>query len=233
MIQLYSGDDSDFAGLNQIVITIETDLTLTGYTGCFYFLGVEKALTTAEVAAKRATISFTSQETAGFTLGQNFGKLVLWDADGKKAAVSRVLVEVLSHRECAGTASEEISVIIENQYDYEKSRNKPSINGVTVQGAKTGREYGLNRICEYSDSQTYAIGDQCLHNLAMFECIVAIPSGEAWTDEHWQSIGGSTDPNAVHKADLKAAVTNPSSVKLSPASIKEYLETIYANIQAL
>lgn len=40
----------------------------------------------------------------------------------------------------------------------------------------------------YSASSTYAVGDLCIYNGAMYQCKTAIVSGEAWNASHWNLI---------------------------------------------
>ena len=180
MIQIYRGDDSDFADLSQIVITIDTDLALDGYTGCFCFLGVTREFTAEEIAVKTVTIAYTAEETAGFVPGLNYGKFTLWDKEGRKAAVQKVLVEVLTHRMCAGQSGGSISIVIENQFDYNTARNKPKINGELVQGDKTGHDYGLANLEDLTNDSSVRTG--YLHNGSFYKDQAHTDRIEARTD---------------------------------------------------
>ncbi len=141
MITIYKGDDTDFANLRRLSITIDTDLDLTGFTGKFCFLGDTKTFTTEEIASKTVTFEYTTEETAKFALGQNFGTFHLYDTEGRHAAIHKVLINVTLHPCPCGPGS--IGIVIDNVYDYNKLGNLPTLNGVTVQGEKTGADYGL------------------------------------------------------------------------------------------
>ena len=259
IIRLFRGDHSDFADLNQIVITIDTDLSLEGYTGCFNFLGVTREFTEEEIAAKSVTIAYTAEETSQFVPGQSYGKFTLWDEKGRKAAVQKVLVEVQTHRSCAGCPEGAITISIENQFDYNTARNKPKINGVVVQGDKTGADYGLGT----DDKAVHYTADAGKSEVEKEQARQNI--GAASVASVSQHTANRSNPHEVTKAqvglgnvdntsdmgkpvstatarelalrvkisNLKAAVTDPSDVKLSSASIREYLKTVYQAIQAL
>ena len=38
---------------------------------------------------------------------------------------------------------------------------------------------------EYSASSTYAVGEYCMYNNALYRCTTAITTAEAWTAAHW------------------------------------------------
>lgn len=227
MIQLFRGDDSDFADLNEIVINIDTDLSLEGFTGCFCFLGVTREFTEEDIARKTVTITYSAEETARFIPGLNYGKFTLIDPAGRKAAVQKVMVEVLLHRMCSGCPEREVTITIENQFDYNTARNKPMINGEPVQGDKKGSDYGLNRIPEFSERETYKEGDQCLHERKFYICVSEIDTPRAWNAEQWQELGGTADRNAVHytadvgKTEVEKEAARQNIGAASVASVSE------------
>jgi len=47
--------------------------------------------------------------------------------------------------------------------------------------------YAANIAEEYDPSETYAVGDFCLHEGVLYKCTTAIPIAEAWTAAHWTS----------------------------------------------
>ena len=63
---------------------------------------------------------------------------------------------------------------------------------------------------EYSTSTTYAVGDYCIRNGALYRCKTAIPTGEAWTSSHWDV--------ALLASDLTALVRKVNGISISVSS---------------
>lgn len=143
MIIIYKGDDVDFADSGEISVTILSLVDLDGYTGSFEFLGVTKDFSADVIARKTFTFTYSAEETATFCLGQNYGTFTLFDRKHRKALVMRVIVEVLPASACGCCSKGDIVVGMVNAMSYGNLANKPSINGVTIDGDKTGADYGL------------------------------------------------------------------------------------------
>ena len=141
MLIIYKGDDSDFADLGNCTITIRTDLDLTGFTGKFCFMDIEKQFSAEEIAHKTVVFNYTAEETATFPPGRGVGVFHMYDPEGRHAAVYRVCVEVALHRRCSAT--DECVIEIENAFDYNKTANKPQINGVTLIGDVSSEDLGI------------------------------------------------------------------------------------------
>lgn len=188
MLEIYKGDDTDFAELRTLAITISTELDLTGFTGKFVFLGVTKTFTAEEIQSKTVSVVYTQCETNGFVPGQNYGTFHLYDTEGRHAAVYKILVDVVLHRKCSPSPNE-ISISIENVYDYNKLGNVPTIDGIKITGDKDAHEYGLAKLSDiltnqgytkpetrafigpdWDSSKTYAEGDYCIYEDKIFRC---------------------------------------------------------------
>lgn len=69
---------------------------------------------------------------------------------------------------------------------------------------------GAARAAEpYSAAKTYAVGDYCTRNGALFKCIVAITAPEVWTAGHWTATSVAAELLAIiaslsNKADKTA-----------------------------
>lgn len=144
MIIIYKGDDLDFADSGEISVTILSLVDLDGYTGSFEFLGITKDFPADVIARKTFTFTYSAEETATFCLGQNYGTFTLFDRKHRKALVMRVIVEVLPASACGCCSKGDIVVGMVNAMSYGNLSNKPSINGVTIDGDKTGADYGLS-----------------------------------------------------------------------------------------
>lgn len=143
MIFIYKGDDMDFADSGEISVTILSLVDLDGFTGNFEFLGITKDFPAELIAKKSFTFTYTAEETATFCLGQNYGTFTLFDKKHRKALVLREIVEVLPASACGCCSKGNIVVGMVNSISYGGLSNKPSINGVTIDGDKTGSDYGL------------------------------------------------------------------------------------------
>jgi len=143
MVRIYKGDDTGFGGIGDIVVTIATELDLTGFTGRFSLLGIDKTFTPEEIAAKEFRFSYTADETKTFPLGQSTGTFYLFDTRGRVAAVQRILVEVIPHRAVSGRTPSSVTIGIENVYDYDKLGNRPKIGGITLAGNQTPEQLSL------------------------------------------------------------------------------------------
>ena len=150
-IQIYKGDDTNFADLRELSITIDTDLDLAGYTGEFDFLGNVKTFPTEQIATKTVQFAYTAEETASFIPGLSYGTFILFDPEGRRAAIQKVLIEVLTRFFCGGCKSQ-ITITIDNVVDYDHLSNLPTIEGVTVQGAKTAHDYGIALLSDIDES---------------------------------------------------------------------------------
>lgn len=53
--------------------------------------------------------------------------------------------------------------------------------------AEAGKVRG-NVAANYDSSETYAVGDYCLHDGSLYKCSTTISSPEAWTAGHWTQI---------------------------------------------
>lgn len=187
VITLFKGEDSDFANLNDITINIKTDLDLSGYTGEFFFLGVKRSFSAEELQTKKLNLVFTADETNGFCLGQNYGIFYIYDTEGNKATLCKVIFDVVSARpcDCRREIANEVSVCINQVYKYDNLDGIPTINGVKVQGDKKGVDYGLQRIPHYSATDTYKVGQQVIYNNEFWECKEAITEGEEFDSSRW------------------------------------------------
>lgn len=203
MVVIYKGDDTDFAGLQEIKISIKTKLDLAEYRGLFDFLGVERVFNKGDLTDKIVTVSYTADETEGFCLGQNYGTFTLWDEKGRRAAVCKILVSVVSHCLCAGMPENAVEISIENAYDYNKLENLPTINGVEVKGGRTGHDYHLQKIMPFSKEWTYAKGDQCIYGDVIYLCVRAIPEPKPWDGNDWLCISNG-DRSVITVDELPA-----------------------------
>lgn len=189
MIRIYKGDATDFADIGSISVSVVSNQDITGFTGKFCFMGVEKSFPSDLIEQRTFSFNYTSEETDNFCLGENFGTFYLFDKKGRKAAIVKVLVEVLPPcRYEVGVNG--FLVSLDNAFDYNKMGGKPRINGVTVQGDYDGRHYGLQKIPVYDEAATYAPAEQVIYDSALWLCVAQTEAG-AFDQTHWVRIGAS------------------------------------------
>ena len=66
---------------------------------------------------------------------------------------------------------------------------------------------------EYSASKTYAVGDKCIYENALYKCITAISTAEAWTAGHWAKTSLCAEDTA-NKAAIKELTENMDHGKI-------------------
>ena len=196
MIKIYRGDSTDFADLSSISVTIDTEVDITGFTGKFSFGGIEKTFPPVEIEQRTFEFNYTYEETSTFCLGKGFGTFYLFDTKGRKAVVTKVLVDVILPHEYEPHDNKFI-VTISNSINYETLFHKPSINGVTINGNHDGRHYGLQNIALYDETSSYTINEQVVFENALWLCVANTDPGE-FDVSKWTCLGSSirTFPNA-------------------------------------
>lgn len=71
---------------------------------------------------------------------------------------------------------------------YSDDADISDINGnMDLIDAEAGK-VRANVAANYDSSETYAVGDYCLHDGSLYKCSTAISSPEAWTAGHWTQI---------------------------------------------
>ena len=63
---------------------------------------------------------------------------------------------------------------------------------------------------EYSAAKTYAVGDKCIYENALYKCITAISTAEAWTAGHWAKTSLCAEDTA-NKAAIKELTENKAN----------------------
>lgn len=204
-IPIYKGDNTDAFGTRTICITLKTEVALEGATAKFSLLSFSKTFPNSDVLAKKFTFSIPSDKTAGFPLGLLFGKLVLTDSSGRTmtAACNIPFRVMLANGAltggCVQVCTPTFDVLVEMGVDYSLAYNKPTINGIEVCGDRKGKDYGLNRILDFSEKETYAVGDQVIHEYRIFTCKTEVAEPGAWDAGKWDELGASElAKSAVH-----------------------------------
>ena len=86
-IVLFKGDDSDFAGNQDVIINLETEVDLTGMRAFFKFLDFEQDFDTIP-ENKQLKLVFPAIATKSFPIGAMDAELYLLDINGKRRTVA-------------------------------------------------------------------------------------------------------------------------------------------------
>lgn len=92
--------------------------------------------------------------------------------------------------------------------------NIKTINNASILGSGNVSVVGQSVVAdEYDATATYEEGDYCMHDNALYQCISAITTAEAWDSTHWDVVqivdklsSGGVLLTEITYADLKAAV---------------------------
>ena len=142
MLYIFRGDDIAFAEYDRrICIRLDTFKDLTGWSAKFKLVDNEKVFT--DISSRLISFGYTAEETSEFPLGKTYGKLTIYDSKGQIRQMVQVDVEILNKVPEAGIGGT-IAVSVDNVIaDYNNIGNKPSINGVTIEGDHDSAYYKL------------------------------------------------------------------------------------------
>lgn len=128
-ITIHRGDDTDFTGNQEIVISIDTDIDLTGYTAKFRFLDFTKSFTSEEVVTKELSITIGAEDTKKFPLGEQFATLWLYDENGKIKTLCNRIPVVVTNRSCGVVLTDgEIKIRARMKTEWSNISGKPQID---------------------------------------------------------------------------------------------------------
>ena len=144
-IVLFCGDDSNFVGNQTIFIEIETDIDTTGCKAHLKY--INKTFTWNAIPEdKRLELVFSAEETKAMPLGDWDAELWLEDAQGRRRTVSnqiRIRVTKSVGDAYWSEDPQSIKASIGNAFDYNNAYNKPTLNGVVIEGNKTSEDYHI------------------------------------------------------------------------------------------
>lgn len=141
MLTIFRGDDTSYGDFERkVCIYIKTTQDLTGWTASFQL--VDNIKTFPDLTSGYVAFSYTAEETNEFPLGQTYGILKIRDSKGQTRTLKKIEVDVQNQIPLADAGV--IAVSADNVLsDYNSIGNKPSINGVVIEGAHDGAHYGL------------------------------------------------------------------------------------------
>lgn len=89
------GDDSDFGEGSPILLELDTEADLTGYTASLEFQSLIKEFDTEEVSSKLLSVSYTAEETMTFLLGKNLATIKITDTSGNQKVLSKFAMQTI------------------------------------------------------------------------------------------------------------------------------------------
>ena len=106
-------------------------------------------------------------------------------------------------------ANEAIITNAHNEVTVEATARATAVTGVANQLA-----------APYDSTATYALGDMCIYNDALYECTTAITTAEAWTAAHWTATTVKAQIGTTIKAtDVTAGVDSTAETTVSGTGI--------------
>jgi hypothetical protein len=100
---------------------------------------------------------------------------------------------------------------------YSDDADISDINGnMDLIDAEAGR-VRANVAANYDSSETYAVGDYCLHDGSLYKCSTAISSPEAWTAGHWTQIKITGELSALNgKTEILYCTVSATGITFQP-----------------
>lgn len=89
------GDDSDFGEGSPILLELDTEADLTGYTASLEFQSLVKEFDAEAVESKLLSLSYTAEETMTFLLGKNLATIKITDPLGNQKVLSKFTMQTV------------------------------------------------------------------------------------------------------------------------------------------
>lgn len=109
-----------------------------------------------------------------------------------------------------GSAFDAVTVHKNNKYRFtimksDQSNFTPADlpdNPITYREFLPDREYAIKSdiASEYSSASTYKVNDYVFYSGALYRCVTAITTAEAWTAEHWKTVALADDVSELQNA---------------------------------
>lgn len=97
---------------------------------------------------------------------------------------------------------------MESGIENNSKKIKETVTAVNENTEKTDAALAIvGKPDEYSTSKTYAVGDKCIYENALYKCTTAISAAEAWTAGHWTKTSLCAE-DAANKAAIKELTEN-------------------------
>ncbi len=145
MITLYRGDDAAFRGVKRLRVTVETKESLAGCCAEFELCGIVKRV--PDVSTGSFYLALTGEDTRGMPLGVHSATLRVFDEEGRRRTVSNAIRVCVTERvEAAYAGDDAINVALGATVAWRSVADKPSINGVVLEGDKSTSDLGIKGV---------------------------------------------------------------------------------------
>jgi hypothetical protein len=88
-IKLFRGDDTNFADLREIAVTLNTSFSLAGYSAIFTLQSFRRVYD--DISSGSFTIAFGGRDTSRMSAGTDYGSLVLVDPSGRSKTLTNLI----------------------------------------------------------------------------------------------------------------------------------------------
>ena len=209
-IVLYRGDDTDFMGNQDIKVSLDTELDLTGCTVHFTLLGLKRVITELDEGYS-FTLTFSRDDTKDFPTGEVYAALWIEDAQSRRRTVAdNIRFIITNNAQFAYHDSEQfITLVIEGSIpnvEWQNIENKPTtLSGYGITDAvKTvnnvapdangnveveGGDEGLAP--EFVANQFYAYGELVKHEGVLYKCDALNGYSGEWNGEYFSTTTAS------------------------------------------
>ena len=218
MLYIFRGDDTAFAEFDRkVCIRLDTFKDLTGWSAKFKLVDNEKVFT--DISSRLITFGYTAEETEEFPIGQTYGKLSIFDQSGKVRQIVQVEVEIMNKRPESGICGT-IAISVDNVLaDYNNIGNKPTINGVTVEGDHDSAHYklaGLDVVA--ANAETIAC-----HSAQICDIRNSLQTTAATVADQGVAIANNSQNIQMIKASVAKATDDVSSIKQKVDDVNDEL----------
>ena len=179
MISLFRGDDTTFMGEKRLRITIDTRISLIGCSAEFELCGIVKRI--PDISTGTFYLYLTGEDTARMPLGFHTATLRAYDPEGRRRTVGNsIRVNITDRLDAAYSRDEEVNVHLGATVKWIDVMDKPSINGVPLEGNKTSAELNIKGVVqmELIDLPEQYTGDDLRDSInAINRCLRASMNG--------------------------------------------------------
>ncbi len=147
MVTLYRGDDTTFKGVRRLRVTVSSKTSLAGCSATFELCGVVKHI--PDVSTGSFYLPLTGEDTARMPVGVHTATLRVYDEESRRRTVDDAIrVRVTERIDAAYSGDEEICVSLGAMVEWRNVQNRPSINGVVLDGDKTTKDLNIRGVVQ-------------------------------------------------------------------------------------
>lgn len=199
-IYIYKGDDTDWNNEQLLQININPGgptIDLTEMTATFILGSYKKE--DISLATGSFTIDLGAAVTGDFPYGAVMGIIRIYDSEGRVKTVANKIpfyvtndvITLQNQNLVIDVPQVSIDITVGGTVSYNNLTDKPTLNGVTIEGNKSGSEYGLASTSAL-DEKVSKSGDTMTGDLVMSEGTkITLNDGSITSDEGMVGIEGT------------------------------------------